>query len=104
MPRGVYNRSTANPRRRRRRVAPKSQALSVRIERLSKELAALGEQVRQAEGLKLAIDAVYAANGASPKRRGRPPGSKNKASNGRRRRSATTSSAASRPKRRRAPA
>ena len=83
MPRGVYDRSKA-----RRRVAQNGRttagaALSTRIQQLSKELAALSEEVKRTEGLQAAV-AQYMASAsegtasAAPRRRGRPPGSKNR--------------------------
>src|SRR5581483_4394416 len=72
MPRGVYDRSKA----RRRRAT--SSSISTRLEKLGQELAALTAEVRQAEGLKAAVDQYMragATDGAAPRRRGRPPGS-----------------------------
>ncbi len=85
MPKGIYDRSKA--RRRTRRT--KDASLSARIERLSKELASLSDEVKHVEGIQSAVSQYIAAAapatngrrgpGRPPgRRRGRPPGSKNR--------------------------
>jgi hypothetical protein len=78
MPRGVYDRSKARPRRRRARTGASS--LSKRIELMSKQLAALSEEVKRTEAVQAALapfmqPVTVTVNG---RRRGRPPGSKNR--------------------------
>jgi hypothetical protein len=57
--------------------------LSARINKLSGELASRSAEVAQVEGIQRAIQPFIAP---APKRRGRPPGSKNKPKNVRRKR------------------
>lgn len=71
-----------------RAVRRPSAGLSAELERISRDLSLLTERVRHVEGIKDALDAYSAG---MPKRRGRPPGSKNTrpraaSKNGRRRR------------------
>ena len=79
MPRGVYDRSKA-----RRRVASTNgrttagASLSARIAQLSRELAALSEEVKRTEGLQAAVAQYMSGASAMPRRRGRPPGSRNR--------------------------
>ncbi|MHB8684918.1 MAG: hypothetical protein ACYC9X_11415, partial [Dehalococcoidia bacterium] len=86
MPRGIYDRSKARRRTSRR---AKNTSLSARIEQLSKELASLSEEVKRVEGLQSAVSQYIEAGatatngrrgpGRPPgRRRGRPPGSKNR--------------------------
>ena len=85
------------PRRKR------TQTIAADLQAITRQLAALTERVREAEAVKNAVDSVMKSTNSRPatsatgKRRGRPPGSKNKAkpaNGGRRRRSATASTAA----------
>jgi hypothetical protein len=75
MPRGQYDRSKAKPRRRR----STSTSLSARLNKLTKELAVLAEDVRKAEGVQEATEDYVAkisslhppAGVAAPKKRRR---------------------------------
>lgn len=82
MPRGQYDRSKARPRRKRRTSSAGAASLSKRIEQMSKQLAALSEEVKRTEAVQAALAPfmmpVAGAVTPSGKRRGRPPGSKNK--------------------------
>src|SRR5438477_12042366 len=83
------------PRRKR------TQTIAADLQVITRQLAALTERVREAEAVKNAVDSVMKSTNSRPaattagKRRGRPPGSKNKAkpANGRRRRRRTTAAA-----------
>jgi hypothetical protein len=72
MPRGVYNRNAARTR------ASKNASLSARLESLSKELASLTDEVREAEELKKVVEGYIGSSGrasratSAPRRRGRP--------------------------------
>ena len=83
------------PRRKR------TQTIAADLQVITRQLAALTERVREAEAVKNAVDSVMKSTNSRPaattgKRRGRPPGSKNKAkpANGRRRRRSATASTA----------
>jgi hypothetical protein len=75
MPRGQYDRSKAKPRRRR----ATNSSLSVRLSKLTKELAVLADDVRKAEGVQKATEDYVAkisslhppASVAAPKKRRR---------------------------------
>jgi hypothetical protein len=84
------------PRRKR------TPTIAADLQVITRQLAALTERVREAEAVKNAVDSVMkstnsrTATTSTGKRRGRPPGSKNKAkpANGRRRRRTTAAAAA----------
>ena len=83
MPRGVYDRSRARPRTAASNTNGRTSAgatISQRIAQLSKELAALSEEVKRSEGLQAAVAQYMAGSttATAPRRRGRPPGSKNR--------------------------
>lgn len=75
MPRGQYDRSKAKPRRRR----STNSSLSARLNKLTKELAVLADDVRKAEGVQQAtaeyvakVSSLHAPAGvATPKHRRR---------------------------------
>src|SRR5207249_5614623 len=80
--------------------AKRKPTIAADLQVITRQLAALTERVREAEAVKNAVDEVMkstnsrAATTSTGKRRGRPPGSKNKTkpANGRRRRRRTTAS------------
>lgn len=82
--------------------AKRKPTIAADLQVITRQLAALTERVREAEAVKNAVDEVMkstnsrAATTSTGKRRGRPPGSKNKTkpANGRRRRRRTTASTA----------
>jgi len=87
MPRGIYDRSKARRRAPTNGRTTTSASVSGRIAQLSKELAALSEEVKRSEGLQAAVAQYMAgastgAAAAAPRRRGRPPGSKNRSKTG----------------------
>ena len=85
--------------------AKRKPTIAADLQVITRQLAALTERVREAEAVKNAVDEVMKSANSRPattgtgKRRGRPPGSKNKAkpANGRRRRRTSASTAAAAP-------